>query len=66
MHASELPDESVVIVNNYMAFTNRYGTNGILIAGEYEGSLNDGGERIRIVDGVGRTNVNFIFDDTRL
>ena len=59
------PGEHVVLVKNMAAFTNRYGTSGIRIIGEYEGNLNDGGEQIRLVDGLGRTNALFTYSDGR-
>ncbi|MHC4640678.1 MAG: hypothetical protein ACYS32_03470, partial [Planctomycetota bacterium] len=36
----------VVIVSNLASFTDRYGTSGIDIAGEYTGELSNGGEDI--------------------
>jgi uncharacterized protein YjiK len=60
------PGESAVIVSDLAAFTNRY-TNwaGMRIAGEYDGSLNDGGERVMLRDAVGSNIVTFTYNDGR-
>jgi len=64
--AALVPGETCVVVDDFGAFTNRY-TNwaSIKIAGEWNGRLDDGGERIRLVDGFGRTNAVFRYGDGR-
>ena len=42
------PSQHAVIVKNQDAFAERYGTAGILIAGEFGGSLDNGGENIAL------------------
>ena len=65
------PGEYAVLVSNYEAFTNRY-TNwaNINIAGEYHGkffistgSLDNGGEELALVDGLGNTILDFEYND---
>ena len=45
---SVAPGNFVVIVNDLTAFTSRYDTNGMNIAGSYTGKLSNGGENIRL------------------
>lgn len=57
------PGEFVVLVSNQAAFENRYGDN-LPVAGQYDGKLDNGGERIRLEI----TNINagihdFEYDD---
>ena len=60
------PGESAVIVKDLAAFTNRYTDwAGMRIAGEYEGSLNDGGERVALRDALGSNIVVFTYNDGR-
>ncbi|UCE48349.1 MAG: lamin tail domain-containing protein, partial [Phycisphaerales bacterium] len=54
--------EYVVVVKDIEAFTSRYGTD-LKIAGEYSGSLNNGGERIELQDAVGQSILNFRYND---
>lgn len=42
------PDGYVVIVRNLEAFSTRYNTNGMTIAGEYSGKLSNSGDNIRL------------------
>ncbi|PYJ97131.1 MAG: hypothetical protein DME23_17060, partial [Verrucomicrobia bacterium] len=56
------PAQRVLIVKNKAAFDFRYGTNP-LVAGEYSGSLNNGGELIRLVDEFGFVIQEFTYDD---
>jgi hypothetical protein len=56
--------EYVVIVSDIDAFTNRYGSS-MLIAGEYSGSLGNGGERLALSDGVGSNLLDFTYNDAR-
>lgn len=50
-----------VIVASVAAFQARYGT-GFTIAGNWEGALNNGGERLRIVDPAGEEVLDFTYD----
>jgi hypothetical protein len=60
------PGESVVVVNDMAAFTNRYTDwSSMRIAGEYDGSLNDGGERVALRDTLGSNIVTFTYNDGR-
>jgi hypothetical protein len=52
----------ILIVKNKNAFEAKYGT-GKYIAGEYTGSLDNGGERIRLLDAVGTTILDFEYKD---
>jgi hypothetical protein len=54
--------EYVVIVQDCDAFESRYGS-VVNIAGEYAGRLNNGGERIRLEDAIGRIILDFSYED---
>ncbi|MBN2594923.1 MAG: lamin tail domain-containing protein [Sedimentisphaerales bacterium] len=60
-------DEYIVVVGNQNTFKARYGNNstatGVNIAGQYSGRLNNAGERIELVDAIGRTILNFNYKD---
>jgi len=56
------PAQRVLIVKNRAAFDFRYGTN-LLVAGEYSGSLSNGGELLRLVDAFGFVIQEFTYDD---
>lgn len=56
------PDEHVVVVRNRSAFEARYGAD-VKIAGQYGGSLANGGERIRLEDAAGQTILDFSYKD---
>ncbi|NIP27991.1 MAG: hypothetical protein GWN67_26030, partial [Phycisphaerae bacterium] len=56
------PGECVVVVKNQSAFEAQYGTS-VNIAGVYTGSLANNGERIRLEDAIGRTILDFEYDD---
>jgi hypothetical protein len=56
--------EYVVVVSDIDAFTNRYGSS-MLIAGEYSGSLGNGGERLALSDGVDSNLLDFTYNDAR-
>jgi hypothetical protein len=56
------PNEYVMIVQNRNAFEAKYGA-GLNIAGEYSGALNNAGERIRLEDAIGRTILDFNYND---
>ncbi len=55
--------ESVVVVHNLDAFKARYG-DGILVAGPFQGSLNNGGDRIRLLDHTEATILDFEYNDS--
>lgn len=57
------PGEYVVLVRNLEAFKTRYSTTGINIAGEYDGSLENQGEALRLEDLFGETIQEFEYDD---
>jgi len=52
----------LILVKNPAAIAERYGA-GLPIAGTYEGNLSNGGERIRLVDGVGEEILDFSYAD---
>ena len=54
--------EYVVVVKDVEPFSARYGMD-LNIAGEYSGSLNNGGERIELEDAVGQSILNFRYND---
>jgi hypothetical protein len=59
----ELPaGEFVVVVKDLAAFQAEYGT-GINVAGQYTGSLENAGERIRLEDAVGQMILDFKYKD---
>ncbi len=51
-----------VVVKDTGVFNTRYGIT-VSIAGQYSGSLSDGGERIRLEDAVGQTILDFEYKD---
>ncbi|MEW6237587.1 MAG: lamin tail domain-containing protein [Candidatus Omnitrophota bacterium] len=56
------PGDSLVVTSNLAAFETRYGA-GIPIAGIFEGRLDNGGERIQLLDSNGETIHDFTYDD---
>jgi hypothetical protein len=52
----------ILVVRNKSAFEAKYGT-GRYIAGQYTGSLDNSGERIRLLDAVGGTILDFDYKD---
>ncbi|MHC4113481.1 MAG: LamG-like jellyroll fold domain-containing protein, partial [Planctomycetota bacterium] len=56
------PDECIVVVKDHGAFEARYGTS-VNTAGRYTGSLANDGERIKFVDAIGRTILDFEYKD---
>jgi hypothetical protein len=56
------PSERCVVVASQTAFEARYGP-GFRIAGEFEGSLDNGGETLRIMDAAGEEVLEFVYDD---
>ena len=57
------PGRFVVAVKNQAAFETRYGAGVAEIAGEYAGSIANGGETIRIEDPLGNVVQDFEYDD---
>jgi hypothetical protein len=56
------PGQHVLVVKDRNAFEAKYGT-GYYIAGEYSGSLDNAGERIRLLDACGATILDFVYKD---
>jgi CotH kinase protein/Lamin Tail Domain/Immunoglobulin I-set domain len=56
------PGATVVLVKNLVAFSARYG-NGFPIAGQYDGSLENRGERLQLVDASGEEILDFSYDN---
>jgi len=54
--------EHVVVVQNRSVFEARHGTN-VNIAGQYSGKLDNAGERIELQDAIGRTILNFRYEN---
>ncbi len=57
------PGERVVVVESLPDFRSRYGTSGILVAGQFQGSLSNGGEPIVLTYGAHLVIQDFTFDD---
>ncbi len=58
------PGERVAIVSDLFAFRSRYGDE-VYVAGQYFGSLDNAGERVRLRDGASDTIVRFTYNDAR-
>lgn len=58
------PGEYVVIVKNLAAFSTVFNPVGIPIAGEYDGLLENQGERVRLENAVGDILMNFRYNDS--
>jgi hypothetical protein len=56
------PGEYVVVVQDIEAFEARYGTQ-INIAGQYDGRLDNAGERVQLGDAIGQIVLNFSYKD---
>ena len=56
------PGQSVLVVRNTNAFTARYGA-GFTIAGQFTGALDNGGERIRLVDAFNEEILDFDYEN---
>jgi hypothetical protein len=56
------PSEYIVAVQDIDAFETKYGQ-GVNIAGQYSGRLNNAGERIKLEDAVGQTILDFSYAD---
>lgn len=57
------PGARVLVVRNLAAFSARYGTDGRLIAGQYAGALDNGGEQLRLLDAAGEEVLDFSYDN---
>ncbi len=55
-------NQCIVVVKDTNAFETEYGT-GINTIGEYEGKLDNAGERIRLADALGNTILDFEYKD---
>ena len=56
------PGQYVLVVADVNAFESAYGK-GLPVAGQYSGSLGNGGERIQLCDAIGRTIEDFTYAD---
>jgi hypothetical protein len=56
------PGARVLVVKNLAAFTSRYGS-GLNVAGQYVGSLDNGGERLQLHDAVGESIHDFDYEN---
>jgi hypothetical protein len=54
--------QHILVVENIDEFEAKYGT-GYPVAGQYTGALDNGGERIRLEDAIGRTILDFQYKD---
>ena len=59
------PGTHVIIVHNLQAFSSRYSTNGLFIAGEFTGELNNNGEPLVLRDDKEQNISSFTYDDDR-
>lgn len=57
------PDEYILVVRNQAAFLNQYPDFTGTIAGEYEGALDNGGEKIRLRDALDAIIQEFTYKD---
>ena len=57
------PGEYLVLVENLAAFSTVYETEGLNIAGQYGGNLDNGGERLSLTDGRGEKILEFRYED---
>jgi hypothetical protein len=57
------PGDHVVVVKDLAAFRWRYDDPGILIAGEFDGQLDNGGELILVLDALGEPIADFVYSD---
>lgn len=56
-------DQHVLVVKNLGAFSARYGS-GLNVAGQYLGSLDNGGENVRLDDALGEPILDFSYDNS--
>ena len=59
------PGEHVVLVKDPALFSTRYDTNGIQVAGPYDGRLSNGGETVTILGALDDEIVSFAYGDAR-
>ena len=57
------PGQVVVVVEDLRGFDDRYDLGRVLVAGEYEGAVSDGGERLALEGRYGEPIQAFEFDD---
>ncbi|MBE0534281.1 MAG: lamin tail domain-containing protein, partial [Phycisphaerae bacterium] len=57
------PGERVLVVEDEAAFRNAYPDSAATIAGTFSGKLDNAGENLALVDGLGRTIAAFSYDD---
>jgi hypothetical protein len=57
------PGARLLLLKNATAFAERHGA-GHPVAGTYDGSLSNSGERLRLVDAVGEEVLDFTYDDS--
>ena len=57
------PGARVLVVRNSSAFNSRYGA-GLPVAGQYSGNLNNGGERVQLLDSVNEEILDFSYNNS--
>jgi len=57
------PGQHILVVKNSEAFAARYGWNLPIVVGQYTGSLENGGERVQLVDARGEEILDFSYDN---
>ncbi|MFH0879375.1 MAG: lamin tail domain-containing protein [Lentisphaerota bacterium] len=57
------PTGLLVLARNRLAFATRYDTNGMVIAGDYDGRLSNNGETLKIEDPLNETILEFDYSD---
>ena len=57
------PGQRLLVVKNVNAFGDRYGWGLPMVVGQYTGSLENGGERIQLVDASGEEILDFNYDN---
>lgn len=62
---SLVPDDYVLIVNNLKAFSGRYDTSAMHIAGEYSGNLSNGGQTVTFTGMWNSPILSFEYQDSR-
>ncbi|MEE2807883.1 MAG: lamin tail domain-containing protein [Verrucomicrobiota bacterium] len=58
------PGESIIVANDIEAFQMRYGTDGFHVAGQYNGTLSNSGETIKLSGKFGNTIQEFRYEDS--
>jgi hypothetical protein len=59
-----LPGRRVALVKNFAVFGARYGFNAPAVVGQYTGSLDNAGERLRLVDAAGEEILDFSYNNS--